>query len=85
MADEVIKADSLRPVETSPGMNLLTQALIVVEQACQKADDALVKINQNLTTLQNQRIGLAAQKGMLVELRKKLEEEEAKAKTTTEE
>lgn len=67
----------------SPGIKVITQALLQVDQVLAKADTALNTLQQQLTQVTNQRIGLAAQKSMLVELKKTIETEElANTKTS---
>jgi len=69
--------DAWQAPETSKGMALLSRALVNVEQVLMKNEEALNAVKEQLTKLNNQRIGLLSQKNMLVELKLQLEKEEA--------
>lgn len=58
----------------SEGLKLLTHALVQIESTLKKVEEASVAVQTQLQTIQNQRIGLNAQKFMVFELKKKLEE-----------
>lgn len=60
----------------SPGMALLSRALVNVEQVLVKNEEALQAVKDQLTKLSNQRIGLLSQKNMLIELKTQLERDE---------
>lgn len=66
------------PVDTrSEGLKLLTTALVQIEATLRKVEEANNTLQTQLQTIQNQRIGLTAQKHMVFELKKRLEDIEA--------
>lgn len=62
--------------DNSPGMILLSKALVNVEEVLLKNEETLLAVREQLTKLSNQRIGLTSQKNMLIELKTQLEREE---------
>jgi hypothetical protein len=60
----------------TPSIKIISQALVQVEQVLAKSEGILNTLQQQLTQVTNQRIGLTAQKAMLVELKKAIESSE---------
>ena len=65
----------------SEGAKLLTSALVQIEMTLNKADEALTAMNTQLRQIQDQKIGLTAQKTMVMELKRILEERENATQT----
>lgn len=66
------------PKKPSAGIQLLTVALSQVNETLDLNTKTLQMLQQNLTQVTNQKIELTAQQKMLVELKAKLEQLEAK-------
>lgn len=64
----------------SEGVKLLASALVQIEMTLNKVDEALITINNQLRQVQEQKIGLSAQKTLVTELKRILEEREEKIK-----
>lgn len=56
-------------------LNLVSNALVQVEALIVKSDETIEQLQTHLQKLSTQKIGLGAQKLMLTELKKKIEEE----------
>ncbi len=67
------------PVDTrSEGIKVITNALVQIELTYSKLEEALINLNEQLSRLERQKIGLAAQRSMCNELKRIIEENEAK-------
>lgn len=79
-----INVSSAEPVPEIPqdtrseGIKVLTHALVQIELTQTKLEEALTNLNEQLAKLERQRIGLAAQRSMCNELKRIVEENEAK-------
>lgn len=62
----------------SEGIKVLTHALVQIEMTQSKLEEALTNLNEQLAKLERQKIGLAAQRSMCNELKRIIEENEAK-------
>ena len=74
--DNEVRAAPAVENKSSPGMALLSRALVNVEQVLSKNEETLAAVREQVTKLTNQRIGLLSQKHMLVELKTQLEQDE---------
>lgn len=68
------EANEIEHPTQSKGITLLSAALVQVEMTLRKAEEAMTQLQQNLGKINEQRLGLSAQKMMLVELKAQLEE-----------
>lgn len=68
-AADAIAAD--HPTQ-SVSIALITMALVQIETTLNKADEGIAQAQAALTNMQNQRVGLQAQKVMLAELKTRL-------------
>jgi len=59
-------------VTPSPSIQIITAALQQVEEVMVKAEQSEKLLDQNLTQVRSQRIGLNAQRQMLVELKNRI-------------
>ena len=67
------------PVDTrSEGAKLLTSALVQIEMTLNKVEEALVTVSNQMKQIQDQKVGLVAQKTMVSELKRILEDRENK-------
>ena len=60
----------------SEGLKLLTSAAVQIEMTLKKVDDALETVTGQLAQIKDNKIGLTAQKAMINELKRILEEKE---------
>lgn len=63
----------------SVGVVVITDALVQIEMLLKKIDEATVTVQGQLQKLENQKIGLSANKAMCIDLKKVIEQKEAAA------